>query len=222
MTPTQTLLLLVTLIVLTVLVSTLVIARHYGKRTEPRAAFGSDDDHTVPVVGPTVEPEREPAGRPQRAPRVQQGRELLIRPLSGPSRERYLTAWNGVQSRFDDAPVLALSEADALLTRVLDDRGLPTGDARRAGAGLSVEHARVLDRFRAGQVIEQANTSQRADTEQVRQGMVHFQAVFAELVLDGRGAPEGSHVVASAQQTQGDEATDDQAGRRDHSPHDWR
>jgi hypothetical protein len=50
---------------------------------------------------------------------------------------------------------------------------------------LSVEHAHVLEGFRAGHAIEQQNTTGNADTEQVRQGMLHFRRVFEELVSEG-------------------------------------
>ena len=94
-----------------------------------------------------------------------------------------------MQSRFVDAPVLALSEADALLTRLMAERGFPTDDVRTQEDMLSVEHAHVLDGFRAGHAIEQQNTTGNADTEQVRQGMLHFRQVFEELVSEGSAEP---------------------------------
>jgi hypothetical protein len=95
-----------------------------------------------------------------------------------------------VQSRFIDQPVLALSEADHLVTRVMSERGYPTDGARTQEDMLSVGgSSRVLDDFRAGHAIEQANRSDHSDTEQVRQGMLHFRAVFEELVSDGAAEP---------------------------------
>jgi hypothetical protein len=85
--------------------------------------------------------------------------------------------------------VLALSEADHLVTRVMAERGYPTDGARAQAEMLSVEHGRVLEDFRAGHAIEQVNRTGHSDTEQVRQGMLHFRAVFEALVSDGAGEP---------------------------------
>jgi hypothetical protein len=94
-----------------------------------------------------------------------------------------------VQSRFIDQPVLALSEADHLVTRVMAERGYPTDGARIQEDMLSVGHGAVLEHFRAGHAIEQDNRTDHSDTEQVRQGMLHFRAVFEELVSDGADEP---------------------------------
>lgn len=111
-------------------------------------------------------------------------RPSSLPPLPEPDRQRYLSAWQDVQVRFLSSPVLALSQADALLTALLAERGLPC-DGLRTRADLP--HAAgtlVLEDFRAGRAIEQANSTRRADLDEVRKGMVHFQAVLEELVGD--------------------------------------
>ena len=186
MTTTKIVLLVVAIVVVGLIVVAVLGAARKKKRTqELRGTFGDEYDRTVQSSDKRRDAERELAARQQEHDR------LDIRPLSSASRQRYLTAWDGVQSRFVDNPVLALSEADALLTRLLDERGFPTGDAHESERMLSVEHGRVLEGFRTGHAIEQANTSHRADTEQVRQGMLHFRNVFEELVSDdaGQAAP---------------------------------
>ncbi len=177
---TSEILLLVLAVVAVLLVVALAVAARRKKRsTALRDTFGSEYDRTVETSDKRRDAERELAERQTRH------QQLDIRPLSAASRQRYLTAWDGVQSRFVDAPVLALSEADALLTRLMSERGFPTDDVRTQEDMLSVEHTHVLDGFRAGHAIEQANTTGSADTEQVRQGMLHFRQVFEELVSEG-------------------------------------
>lgn len=183
MSSTEILLLVVVLVIAALVVVALLAVSRRKKRTEQlRGTFGEEYDRTVQGSGKRRDAERELADRQQRHA------QLDIRPLSSASRQRYLTAWEGVQSRFVDSPVLALSEADALLTRLLAERGFPTDDVRTSEEMLSVEHGRVLDGFRAGHAIEQANTTERANTEQVRQGMLHFREVFEELVSEERGS----------------------------------
>ena len=184
MSPTSLLLLIVAVIVAVLVVGLLVAAaRKRRRRTELRETFGPEYDRTVGSAGKRRAAERELADRKQRHD------ALSIRPLSAVSRQRYLAAWDGVQTRFIDQPVLALSEADHLVTQVMADRGYPTDGVRTQEDMLSVEHSSVLDNFRAGHAIEQANRSDASDTEQVRQGMLHFRAVFEELVDDSTADP---------------------------------
>ena len=101
-----------------------------------------------------------------------------------------------MQTRFIDAPVLAFTEADHLLTQLLLERGYRTGDVQEQAGLLCVEHGRVLDNYRAGHAIEQQTTSSNFYADQVRQGMLHFRTGFEELLGDDRevypaqGGPE--------------------------------
>lgn len=116
-----------------------------------------------------------------------------VRRLEPAARERYLAAWRGVQSRFPESPVLALSEADTIVTSLLGELGFPLDDPRPSAELLPEQQARVLDGFRAGRAIEQANTSSRSDAEQVREGMQHFDRVFAAVLEGGAGPyPDGA------------------------------
>jgi hypothetical protein len=47
---------------------------------------------------------------------------------------------------------------------------------------LSVEHAHVIEPYRAGRVIVVRHEQGQASTEDLRQAMVHFRALFEELV----------------------------------------
>ena len=149
--------------------------------------------------------ERPVAGSPQaRAlPKAPGGRErrgapdtpAQLRPLSAATRQRYLAAWEGVQTRAVDRPVLALSEADTIVARLLRERGLPEPELRteadqRVVEGLGAAHRQVLDSYRAGHALEQANSSSRSDPEQVSEGMVHLQRAFL-LLVEQEAAPYG-------------------------------
>ena len=185
MTTAQIILVLIVLVLVAVIVAAALAAQRRKRSAELRSTFGSEYDRTLKGSGKRKDAERELVERKQRHEKLQ------IRPLSEESRARYVTAWAGVQSRFIDSPVLALSEADALVTQMLGDRGFPTDDTRQSAAMLSVQHTGVLDDFRAGHEIEQANSTDRANTEQVRQGMLHFRSVFDELVSAGSAHPAG-------------------------------
>lgn len=183
----------VLLIVAVVLLVVLLSLQRFRKRDEMHRAFGPDCAGYQ--AGPTDRPHAEEVAErgPMPAP-------LAIRPLSPASRQRYLSAWDGAESRAVDAPVLALSEADALVTRLLAERGFPVSDGRadddrRQRGLLSAEHRGILQRVGAGRAIERTNSSDRADLEQVRQGLEHFRSVFQALIgLAGKDAVDEPYV----------------------------
>jgi hypothetical protein len=179
-----TLVVFVALVVVAVVVALVALLRRRKTQArrrseELRGAFGAEYERTVQSAGTRRDAEEELTARQQRHD------SLDIRPLPAASRQRYLAAWDSVQTRFVDRPVLALTQADQLVTQLMTERGYPTDGANVQEEMLSVEHAAVLDNFRAGHAIEAANREDHADTEQVRQGMLHFHSVFEELVEDG-------------------------------------
>jgi hypothetical protein len=168
--------LIVAVVVLAAIVMSVMKAR---QRRELRSTFGDEYDRTVDRTGKRRDAERDLAERKA------QHDELQLRELSPASRARYLESWQQIQTRFVDAPVPALADADRLLTQLMAERGYPTdGDVEQQGRLLSVEHTRVIESFRAGHAIEQANSAAGADTEQVRQGMLHFREVFEDVLGD--------------------------------------
>ena len=54
--------------------------------------------------------------------------ELELTPLSPESRARYAAAWEELQVRFVDSPAETVGEADELVSRLIAERGYPTGD----------------------------------------------------------------------------------------------
>ena len=150
-------------------------------------------------------PVRKPAGS-KRVPRLRADRgtelarpeQLGIRTLTDGERQRYLTAWEGVRHRSAQQPVLALSEADAVVDRLLRDCGYPVYDPRAPGDVVPGRHAEVLASFRAGHALEQANSSSRSDADQVQQAMAHFAAAFDAVVAEGTpGFPDAPRLLSA-------------------------
>ncbi|WP_214104334.1 hypothetical protein [Acrocarpospora catenulata] len=110
--------------------------------------------------------------------------ELDIRPLEAEARETYAKKWREVQERFVDAPGYTVTEADALVTAVMADRGYPTEEFEERVSVLSVGHAATLDRYREAHGISARAARQEAGTEELRQAMVHYRALFEELLTD--------------------------------------
>ncbi|WP_326555127.1 hypothetical protein [Micromonospora sp. NBC_01813] len=146
------------------------------RRRNLRSTFGPEYDRVV------AEQDSRGAAEHELRERARKHAELNITPLSPESRSRYAAAWEDVQAQFLDAPGAAVGNADELVTRLVAERGYPTGDYAEQVAHLSVEHARTLGRYRDAHEIHLANERGEASTEQLRQAVVHYRALFAELL----------------------------------------
>ena len=104
------------------------------------------------------------------------------------SADRFSAAWRNVQAKFVDEPHTAVLDADRLIGEVMRGRGYPVDDPNRRFDDLSVDHAHVLNHYRAGREIVARHESGSASTEDLRQAMVHFRALFDELVAATRPA----------------------------------
>lgn len=146
------------------------------RRSRLRERFGPEYERTVAESENRREAERELIAREQRHS------ELDIRPLPEESRDTYATRWTEVQERFVDAPGFAVTEADQLVTSVMAERGYPTDDFEQRLSDLSVGHAATLDHYRKAHEISGRAARKEASTEELRQAMVHYRALFEELL----------------------------------------
>lgn len=192
MSTTTVVVIVVTIVLVLAIIAVVAAAAKRRRRTSSlQGTLGPEYDRTVEQTGGRRDAERELFRRKTKHD------QLDIRPLTAASRERYLISWTALQTRFVDDPVLAFTEADHLVSRVMQDRGYPTDDVEEETGLLSVQHGRIVDKYHAGHRIEQVTTSSRSDAEQVRQGMLHFRTVFEELLGDdGEGYPADEPATA--------------------------
>ena len=91
-------------------------------------------------------------------------------------------AWEKVQTRFVDDPSLAVNEADRLVKDLMQARGYPIADFEQRSADISVHHPNVVSHYRAARDIAVSNRQGRSSTEDLRQGIVHYRALFEDLL----------------------------------------
>jgi hypothetical protein len=119
---------------------------------------------------------------------------LDIRPLAPGDRDRFVASWGRIQARFVDGPGGAVTEADQLLGDVMSTRGYPVGDFDQRAADISVDHPTVLQSYRTAHEIAVRQTKGTANTEDLRQAMIHYRTLFEELV----GEPELARTMAAS------------------------
>jgi hypothetical protein len=111
-------------------------------------------------------------------------RKLDLRPLSPEAQKQYTARWMSLQERFVDDPEDAVAQSQTLVAEVMHERGYPTEHRDQVAADLSVEHAKTIGNFRAAEEISQKATSGTASTEDLRQAMIHYRALFRDLLGD--------------------------------------
>lgn len=154
------------------------VVRH-RRRVELRQRFGPEYDRTLREHGvggaETVLTQREK--------RVE---KFSIRELTVDERERFITDWRVVQSRFVENPRAAVNDADALVTRLMQTRGYPVSEFSQRAADLSVDHPRVVDNYRAAHEITLRERQGQATTEDLRSGLLYYRSLFDELMTTGK------------------------------------
>ena len=145
--------------------------------------FGSEYGRTVRERGDRRAAESELREREQERERLE------IRPLSDRQRERYGREWEETQSAFVDNPSRAVADADRLVAEVMRERGYPVDDFEQQAAVVSVDHADVVANYREGHAICLSCDRGEATTEDLRQALRHYRALFDDLLESPAEAP---------------------------------
>jgi hypothetical protein len=156
-------------------------ARHRARvrRAELQQRFGPEYDRTVEELGSSSRADLELA---QRARRVDHFR---FKELGPADRARFSAAWDRVQLQFVDDPAVAVTSANELINEVMRARGYPVQHYEQRVADLSVEHPNVVQHYRAAHELSRSVHNGTVDTEQLRQAVVHYRMLFADLLQEG-------------------------------------
>lgn len=146
-------------------------SRHLRKHFGPEYSRLADERGALAA-------ERELEQRETRAARFH------IHPLSAEQKNRFVSRWQGVQEEFVDRPKESLAHADELLGEAMATRGYPVQDFEQRAADLSVEHPVVVQHYHEAHAIALRHREGKATTEDMRQAMLHYRALFDEVVSE--------------------------------------
>jgi hypothetical protein len=138
--------------------------------------FGPEYDRTVNELGSRSKGESELKAREKRVERLE------ILPLAPSEAARFTEAWRVLQSRFVDNPKGVVVQAEQLVRELMEKRGYPMGDFERRAGDISVDHPDVVANYRSAQAIALRDQKGTADTEELRKAVVHYRALFDELL----------------------------------------
>ncbi len=165
----------IAVVIVVVLAIALVLIRKQ-RTAKLRRHFGAEYDRAAREVGT----QRAESALLEREKRVE---KFHLRELTAEERERFVTEWRVVQSRFVDDPEGAVSEADILVDRLMQLRGYPMSDFEQRAADISVSHPLVVDNYRAAHQIALRHRQGQANTEDLRNAMIYYRSLFEELLL---------------------------------------
>ena len=188
MSPTVVIILI---IVVLLVVAAILFGVRAARRKQLQNRFGPEYDRVVGDADSRSEGERELLDRQKRHA------EFELKALSAESKAKYSVAWEEVQIQFVDAPGEAVSTADLLVGKLMAERGYPTGGYDDQVATLSVEHAQTLEHYRDAHAISERHRTGEAETEDLRQALVHYRALFADLLGENPIRSEGAAAPAS-------------------------
>lgn len=172
----STAMVLVVGLVVVAAIAWMMLRRRHSR--ELRAHFGPEYDRLVEQRG---KPSRAEAELDRRARRMAR---LSIRPLGRDAITRYAQEWNAQQTRFVDEPKAAVVEADHLVEEVMRERGYPVGEFEQRAADISVDHPQLVENYRAAHEIAVREHRGQANTEDLRNAMIHYRELFRELLED--------------------------------------
>jgi hypothetical protein len=175
---------LIIAVVVVLVIMSLILAPVFARRKRFQNKFGPEYDHTVQTMGNEKKAQTELDARQKHVD------TLNIRPLSISERERFLADWTAIQAKFVDQPGQATVEASHLIMEVMQIRAYPVSDFEQRAADISVNYPALVSNYRAAREIAIKNELRQASTEELRQAMIYYRALFDELLKTETVAPE--------------------------------
>ncbi len=168
----------IAVVVVLVIVIAVAAAAKRRRRHHLQDRFGSEYDRTVEGADRRRAAERDLRDREARHD------ELELRPLSDASRQRYTEQWQDMQAGFVDRPQVAVADADRLITDLMRERGYPVDDFDTRSELVSVDHPDVVENYRTAHGIAVRTVEGRTSTEDLRQAVISYRALFEEMLVD--------------------------------------
>jgi len=151
-----------------------------NRRTkELRSKFGPEYRRVARAEGDAAQAESVLLAREKRV------KKLDIKPLSDAQRNQFADQWEHAQAEFVDNPTAAVTHADKLVQEVMNVRGYPVADFEQRVADVSVDHPAVAQNYRLAHDIAIRNGKDDVGMEKLREAMLHYRALFADLLHDG-------------------------------------
>jgi hypothetical protein len=165
--------------VLVAIIASIWLYTRSRRTKELRSKFGPEYRRVARAEGDAAQAENILLEREKRV------KKLEIKPLSDAQRNQFADEWEHAQAEFVDDPTAAVTHADTLVQEVMNVRGYPVADFEQRVADVSVDHPAVAQNYRLAHDIAIRNEQNDVGMEKLREAMLHYRALFADLLHDG-------------------------------------
>ena len=181
------------IIVVALVAVAVILTWAYGRRRTARLKrqFGPEYDRLLTEYRSRRRAEAELEARWQRV------KALNIRPLDPAKRAQLADAWPAIQARFADDPGGAVVAAERLVEETLEAEGYSARDLDQCLADISVHHARAARDYRLARDLSSRAHEGRATTEDLRQAIIDYRALFEDLLGERVRREEDRHEHAA-------------------------
>jgi hypothetical protein len=163
----------------------IAVAMRKRHRRQLRDQFGPEYDRTVEQADKRRHAESELRDR------IDLRSRSNVRQLAPAARDRYSQQWQDVQARFVDEPVIAVAQADSLVTTVMRERGYPIDDWEQQASMVSVDHPQMAEDYRYAHEIAERGRSGQTSTDEHREAFLRYRSLF-DALLDTRDEDSGT------------------------------
>lgn len=163
------------IVILAVVAAAFYVVQRQRSR-QLRTHFGPEYEHALAGFGQRRAAERALVDRTRRVDK------LKLRALAPARRDELHDRWQAVQAQFVDDPATAIEEAHTLLASVMREEGYPTGKFEEEVELLSVHHPGAVQHYRAAHRLAADRARGQRGTEDLRQAMIHYRALFDDLL----------------------------------------
>jgi hypothetical protein len=165
--------------VIITLVAVIWISMRNRRTSELKSRFGPEYRRVARAEGDATHAEQILLEREKRV------HKLEIKPLSETQKTEFADMWEHAQAEFVDDPTAAVTHADVLVQEVMNVRGYPVSEFDQRVADISVDHPAVAQNYRLAHEIAERNDRGEVGMEKLREAMLHYRALFADLLHDG-------------------------------------
>lgn len=165
--------------IIVAIVSSIWLYTSRRRTKELRSKFGPEYRRMAVAEGDAAKAEQVLMEREKRV------KKLDIQPLTDRQRNGFADEWEHTQAQFVDDPTAAVTRADLLVQEVMNVRGYPVADFDQRVADVSVDHPAVAQNYRLAHGIATRHEQEDVGMEKLREAMLHYRALFADLLHDG-------------------------------------
>jgi hypothetical protein len=170
----MTWLIVVLLIVVVLAVGAVAVTQMRSRTLKQR--FGPEYDRLVEEEGDKRRAESTLSERAKRRD------ALEIQDLDPDVLRAYAEQWREVQERFIDEPQQTVADADALVQKVMRERGYPVDEFDERIDMVSVDHPELAENYRVAHATQVRQDE--ASTDELRDAFQRYRSLFTELLAE--------------------------------------